>query len=121
MSMTPSERAALLSSWIKPSNTDEVAQQQRAQRMVTEAITNCDAFAGVSRQIYAKGSYANNTNVRRDSDVDIVIECHECIYFDYSSDVIPNAASGSGYQGPWTPAAWRREVLAALKAKFGSS
>jgi predicted Zn-dependent protease len=27
--------------------------------------------------IYAKGSYANNTNVRRDSDVDIVVENRE--------------------------------------------
>jgi len=24
--------------------------------------------------VYAKGSYANDTNVRRDSDVDIVVE-----------------------------------------------
>ena len=36
------------------------------------------AFAGVSRRIYATGSSPNNTTVRIDSDVDIVVEHHEC-------------------------------------------
>jgi hypothetical protein len=73
--------------------------------------------------LYAKGSYANNTNVRLDSDVDIGIDCHECFYWDYASYVAqPNPAlPRSHYKGPWTPTAWRAAVLAALRVKFGES
>jgi len=119
--MTAVERAALLSKWIKPSAPDEVAQQERAQRMVTDAVSSWSALSGASKRIYAKGSYANNTNVRRDSDVDIVVECHECRYFDYADDVTPYPSSGGSYTGSWTPAAWREAVRAALVNKFGSS
>jgi hypothetical protein len=88
--------------------------------MVTEAISACDSFSGVSKRIYAKGSYANNTNVRRDSDVDIVVECHECIYWDYDPSVAPPTTPVSApYVGDWSPAKWRAEVVRALQAKFG--
>jgi hypothetical protein len=118
--MTPAERYALLSKWIKPSSDDEVTQQDRAQRMVTDAIKDWPAFSGVSRRIYAKGSYANNTNVRRDSDVDIVVECREVFYYDYPPGQIAQPGIAHPYQGPWTPALWRKEVRAALIAKFGA-
>lgn len=39
--------------------------------MIREAINAHDAFKGSAYSIYAKGSYANNTNVKSDSDVDI--------------------------------------------------
>jgi tRNA nucleotidyltransferase (CCA-adding enzyme) len=35
-----------------------------------------------SVRVYAKGSYANNTNVRRDADVDIAVEWNETIKVD---------------------------------------
>lgn len=119
--MTPSERETLLSLWIKPSSDDEVTQQERALRMVDGAINASNDFRGVSKQVYAKGSYANNTNVRRDSDVDIVAECRECAYWDYQSDVPPQApGTSAAYQGPWDPATWRSAVVSALKTKFGA-
>lgn len=87
--------------------------------MVNEAIDASEDFKGVSKKVYAKGSYANNTNVRRDSDVDIVVECRECVYFDYHSGVTPAAPkAGGGYRGPWDPVEWRSAVVRALKAKF---
>ena len=85
--MKDSDREAILSAWIKPSSSDEVLQQERAQRMVDQAVTASNEFARVSKKIYAKGSYANNTNVRQDSDVDIVVECHECTYYDTADGV----------------------------------
>lgn len=119
--MTDVERAQTLSQWIKPSSDGEVAQQERALRMVTEAINDWSAFDGVSKKIYAKGSYANNTNVRRDSDVDIAVECHDCMYYDNHPDRAPGYRASSPYSGPWTPAKWRLEVVAALANKFGAS
>lgn len=120
MAMTDAQRAQTLSQWIKPSSDDEVVQQDRALRMVTEAINGWPAFNGVSKRIYAKGSYANNTNVRRDSDVDIAVECHECMYYDSHQGRQPEYQATSPYSGPWSPAKWRQEVAAAMASKFGA-
>jgi len=51
--------------------------------MIREAIDEHEAFDGYrsSFSVYAKGSYANNTNVKSDSDVDIVVECSDACYW----------------------------------------
>ena len=117
MSMSSTEREALLSRWIKPSSDNEQDQQERAQRMVTQAIKAHPAFQGVDIYIFAKGSYPNNTNVRVDSDVDIVVENHECIHYDVDEGAT-HRSSGS-YTGIWTPQKWRTEVKAAIVNAFG--
>ena len=122
MTMAAKDREALLSRWVQPSSESEQDQQDRAWRMVRDAIDGHAAFDGVSKLIYAKGSYPNNTNVRRDSDVDIVVELHECSYYDYASGVTPPPASPLGpYDGKWTPDLWRAEVVKALVGTFGAA
>src|SRR4051812_2772699 len=118
--MTKSEREALLSSWIKPSSDSEKEQQDRAERMVRDAIDAWPAFDDTTLVIYTKGSYPNNTNVRADSDVDVVVECVECSYYDYGPGVTANpSAAGSPYEGEWTTKRWREEVGNALVEAFG--
>jgi hypothetical protein len=121
MAMSESERGDLLSRWIKPSSEDEQVQQDRAQRMVTDAVKRHDILKTASLYVYAKGSYANNTNVRRDSDVDIVVECQACQYFDYIPGQAPATALSTPYTGEWTPAKLRSEVTTALTNAFGAS
>ena len=113
------ERQALLSKWIKPSSDDEQTQQDRAQRMVTDAVKAYDPLKTAGLYVYAKGSYPNNTNVRRDSDVDIVVECQACFYYDYMPGQEPTTQTGAKYEGEWTPATLRSEVTTALKNAFG--
>lgn len=120
MAMSESERNDLLSRWIKPSSEDEQTQQDRAQRMVTDAVKGHEPLKTASLYVYAKGSYPNNTNVRRDSDVDIVVECHACQYYDYMPGHAPTA-HGTPYTGEWTPAKLRTEVAAALTKAFGAA
>lgn len=119
--MSVSERGDLLSSWIQPSSQDEQDRQDRARRMIHDAIKEHAPFAGTKIEVYAKGSYANNTNVRNDSDVDIVVECHDCMYYDYAPGVTPAVTPGRAYSGTWTPDAWRREVTSAITNCFGSA
>lgn len=57
-----------LSGWTGPSSTTEQEKQERTERMIREAVKEYPAFDGVDLDIYAKGSYANNTNVKADSD-----------------------------------------------------
>lgn len=121
MTMTAADRGALLSTWIKPSSDDEQTQQDRAQRMVTNAVKAHEPLKTASLHVYAKGSYANNTNVRRDSDVDIVVECQACNYYDYMPGQEPTTLVGTPYEGEWTPGKLRDEVTTALNNAFGSS
>ena len=122
MGMPAGDRQRLLSDWIKPSSGAEQTRQERAESMVRGAINAHLAFKGVNLRVYAKGSYPNNTNVRVDSDVDIVVENHECHYWDYHSDVDPVPPRHvNPYEGPWTPPVWRHEVTQALINCFGKS
>lgn len=56
--------------------------------------------------------------MRTDSDVDVAVHCREVEYWDEESEGA-RRGSGNPYEGPWTPAKLRREVEAALRAKFG--
>lgn len=74
--------------------------------MVRDAINAHDAFGDCSLSVYTKGSYANSTNVKADSDVDIAVQCHEVTYWEEAK---PDAhPAGSPYKGVWTPSASRR-------------
>lgn len=121
MTTTATDREALLSKWIKPSSEDEQTQQDRAQRMVTDAVKAHEPLKTAKLYVYAKGSYANNTNVCRDSDVDIVVECQACNYYDYMPGQEPPTPVGTPYEGAWTSGKLRSEVTTALNNAFGSS
>ncbi|MEE4790880.1 nucleotidyltransferase [Pseudomonas alliivorans] len=105
-----------LTKWTGPSSDTEQEKQDRTERMVRQAIDFHEPFKNCSLKIYAKGSYANNTNVRSDSDVDIAVECMEALYWDESDKgtYIP----GETYKGIWTPAKLRSELALAMEAKF---
>lgn len=127
MAMTETDRNTLLARWIQTSSPTEQDRMERAERMIVNAIESHPPFDGYrgSFRIHAKGSYANQTNVRLDSDVDIVVESHHS-YFDgfLSTELEQKAAPNpnwSPYKGPWTPDAWRAEIVTALKNYFGAS
>ena len=84
--------------------------------MVRDAIAAHAPFDKCEMKVYAKGSYANNTNVRADSDVDIAVECTECCY--WTEQAKGDHPDGDAYSGIWTPTKLRAELAAALEAKF---
>jgi len=106
-----------LAGWTAPSSSTEQDKQDRTERMIREAVDEHPAFDDCELRIFVKGSYANNTNVRADSDVDLAVECTEVEYWEESE---PGARrdNGTPYTGVWTPSKLRTELTAALKAKF---
>lgn len=106
-----------LASWTGPSSDTEKDKQERTERMIRQALDAHEAFTDCSLKVYAKGSYANNTNVRADSDVDVAVECTEVLYWEESEKGIHTP--GSPYKGIWTPTKLRTELISALVAKFG--
>ncbi|MEZ8199112.1 nucleotidyltransferase domain-containing protein [Vibrio splendidus] len=106
-----------LSGWKGPSSDTEQDKQERTERMIRQAIQDHEPLNDCALTIFTKGSYSNNTNVRSDSDVDIAVECTECVYWEEAEkDLRPT--SNSPYSGKWTPDKLRIEIIAALRNKF---
>lgn len=104
-----------LAGWTGPSSSTEQDKQDRTERMIREAVKEHAAFDSCDLRIHPKGSYANNTNVKTDSDVDIAVQCRDVMYYDQE---VPGTVTLPAYQGIWTPAKLRSEVQRAMVAKF---
>ena len=105
-----------LKSWTEPSSVTEQEKQERTLRMVRQALAAHSGLSGCSFRVFVKGSYANNTNVRADSDVDIAVECTEAVYWDEDSPGVRPPVDP--YLGQWNPTRFRSEVVAALQGAF---
>lgn len=105
-----------LASWAGPSSNSEQEKQERTERMIRKAIDAHAPFDGCNLNVYAKGSYANNTNVRSDSDVDIAVECTDVLYWKEAQTGIHTP--GKPYKGIWTPTKLRAELVAAMNEMF---
>jgi hypothetical protein len=106
----------ILNGWTGPSSATEQDKQDRTERMVREAVQAHEPFDDCNLSVYAKGSYANNTNVKADSDVDVVVQCHDVMYWE--EEVAGTKPATTPYTGIWTPSKLRSELEAALRAKF---
>lgn len=106
--------------WAKPSSDTEQERSENAERMIREAIYSSAALSGRNVDVFAQGSYRNNTNVRRDSDVDICVLCHDVYFADYTMAVGASKESTGFSPSSYTYAEFRNDVGAALVEKFGS-
>ena len=61
-----------LSNWTNPPSDTEDERAENAIAMVKDAINSDDKLKYLDLDIFCQGSYANNTNVRLDSDVDVL-------------------------------------------------
>lgn len=110
-----------LAGYKNPSSDNEKDKQGRAKRMVQDAVKGWSGFERITYRILPKGSYANNTNVKADSDVDIAVIHDGFHYFD-DSELPPNRkikrspVTSFHYDG----ADFRSELEKALRAKFRS-
>ncbi|SDG18096.1 nucleotidyltransferase domain-containing protein [Streptomyces griseoaurantiacus] len=114
--LTITQRLALINKWKNPPGPSEQLRLERAERMVKSAVNRHGPFRGLDIMVAAKGSYPNKTNVRGDSDVDIMVKLNDPCHTDGA------AAWWFGEQadaGTWTRTRLREEVYAALTNHFG--
>src|SRR5690242_5552675 len=71
----------------EPPSNNEDDKRERTENQIRAALANCDAVKGRPYIVYAKGSYANNTNVRLNYDVDIAVEYRGFFYNDFMFDL----------------------------------
>jgi hypothetical protein len=60
-----------LTNWTKPPSDTEQSKLENSEKMVRDAISSDEKLKKKSTETFGQGSYANNTNVRLNSDIDI--------------------------------------------------
>ena len=103
--------------WAGPPGQTEQERCDRAQDAVKKAIADSHALAGLSTRTFAQGSYANRTNVRADSDVDVCALCDVPFFYHLPTGL--TLQSINCIPASYTYAQYKSEVEAALAAHFG--
>jgi hypothetical protein len=108
-----------LKNWIKPASDTEEDKLANSERMVRDAISEDPVLSSKSTEVFGQGSYANDTNVRLNSDIDINVRYTGGFYFD-----LPKGKSREdfGLNSPteYSLEQFKNDVETALINKFGS-
>lgn len=110
---------ATFSSWGAAPSETEQTKSENAERAVRKAIETSAKLSAKSIDVFTQGSYANRTNVRQDSDVDICVLYTGAFFPDYSmSEGLNDLALGYS-DGTYLYTEFKNDVEAALVAYFG--
>ncbi len=103
---------------LPPSDTEE-QKLANAESQIRDALSNSTSLQSKNYKIFGQGSYANDTNVRNNSDVDINVRLDDSVFV----DLPPNKSYDDlGYSDTtYHYSNFRSDVLNALIAYFGSN
>lgn len=109
-----------LTNWTKPPSTTEQNKLEHSEKMVRDAISSDEKLKTKSTETFGQGSYANNTNVRLNSDIDINVRYTGGFMFNLppnteEKDVGLDKLTNSVY----SYAEFKNDVENALVEKFG--
>lgn len=110
--------------WERPASDSEESAIDRAKRLVTDAISD-SVWLGVQKAtVQPQGSAHNNTNTRRDADIDLRVELplfkadyHPNVEVDCAKTVLQLSDSGWTYEQLFTMMRWELETC--LGKAFG--
>jgi hypothetical protein len=108
-----------LNYWTSPLSQTEEQRVENTVRMIKDAVNSYDKLSACTMETFAQGSYANNTNVRQNSDVDICVMLTStffCNYVDGKTDMDYGFTTGST-----SYADYKSYMIQALVAKFGNN
>ncbi len=103
--------------WRKPASETEEQRISNAISMIKDAISASDKLKDKEIEIFVQGSYANNTNVRANSDVDVCVILKDTFYSEY-----PDGKSRDDYgftAGTNNFDTYRSDLIKALNDKYG--
>ena len=110
-------------SWVKPPSEHEDAKRDKTEGEIKQALSASSRLKSVRYRVYVKGSYANNTNVRLDFDVDIAVECTEFCYHEVSASATDKKAAidakFSPYGKDYGLVSFKADIEAALVDYYG--
>lgn len=105
-----------LINWTKRSSDTEQQKIDNAINMIKDAINNHDELKEKDIEIFAQGSYPNNTNVKLESDVDVNVMLKDTFYSKYKEG---KTRDDYGFtKGTNNYDSYKAEVLKAIQNKF---
>ncbi len=107
------EREETFRRWSKAPSDTEDERCQNAETVVRNAIRAHPPFKTRSIEVFVQGSYANGTNVRSESDVDICVLCTDVCFTQYPTGW--SDADAGLVDSPHTYADFKNEVERALR------
>lgn len=113
----PRDWEAQFREWAKPPGRTEQDRCDNAVSAIRNAIKADANLRAHGVSVFAQGSYRNNTNVRKDSDVDIGILCDDTFFFD-----LPEGMSREAFnidQATYNYDQFKNDVETALVSYFG--
>jgi len=106
-----------LKGWCKPASESEDEKINHSIDMIKDAICHNTDTQNLDIEIFTQGSYANNTNVRSSSDVDVCIMLRSTFFTHYPDGMTDAdfgfSAGGIAYEE------YKKYALKALIDKFG--
>lgn len=115
------EREARFRAWSKPLGESEEDRCDRAKRMIMEVLRDAPELRNLDVEVFAQGSFRNNTNIVGESDVDICVRTTTYNFADLSR-VLPATKYELGMTDTdYTYSAFKRAVAAPLKRRFGEA
>lgn len=87
-----------LTSWAKRASDTEEAKRDRTAKAITDALNADPAVKDLPINVYPKGSYANRTNVRADSDVDINVEYTGIFFYELTHELEGKSGADIGIE-----------------------
>ena len=109
------------SGWGRAPGATEQTKAENAERAVRKAIDASAKLNTRNIEVFAQGSYANRTNVRQDSDVDVCVLYTDAFFSDYSMSEGLNRDILGYIGGTYPYADFKNDVEAALVSYFGKA
>jgi hypothetical protein len=109
-----------LISYTKPPSDTEESKLTNAERLVNKAIKDDKTLKAMTIKVFGQGSYANDTNVRLNSDIDINVRFDDACYFDLPDGKKQSDFGITPFNGI-TFAEYKNAVENALVNQFGRS
>ena len=108
-----------LQQWTNPLSPTEEQRAENSIKMIRSAISSNYELNKMNIEVFTQGSYANNTNVRSESDVDVCVMLRDVFHCDY-----PAGGNDELYgfkSSDFSFSEYRDLIKKALVAKFGLS
>ncbi len=110
----------VFSTWGCAPSATEQTKCENAERAVRKAIDASPKLSPKTIEVFAQGSYANRTNVRQNSDIDICVLYKDAFFSDYSMSHGLNAGALGFSNSQYRYTEFKDDVEAALKSYFGA-
>ncbi len=104
--------------WASPPDKSEQERCENAEKTIRNAINASSKLKTRNTKVFSHGSYRNNTNVRKESDVDIGILCYDTFLMDLPEGYTRESFGIS--PGVYQYTQFKNEVEEALIAYLGT-